>query len=88
MLLTYLLDVSRLRASAQLEAEQSALRDALSEVQTLRGLLPMCPSCKNVRDDQGFWESVESYVSRVSGTRFSHGLCPECGEKMLAELEA
>lgn len=87
LLLLYLLEVSRRRASARLEAEQAALRGALNEVQTLRGLLPMCPSCKNVRDDQGFWESVETHVSRVSGAQFSHGLCPDCAAATLAELE-
>jgi len=57
------------------------LRDALANVKTLKGLLPICASCKKVRDDKGYWQQVEVYVRDRSDAEFSHGLCPECEEK-------
>ena len=54
------------------------LRKALAEVQTLEGLVPICAGCKKIRDDQGFWQQVEKYVSDRSGARFSHSFCPDC----------
>ncbi len=66
------------RERAQLLRE---LQDALARVKTLSGLLPICAWCKNVRDDEGYWKSVESYVQSHTDARFSHCLCPECMEK-------
>jgi hypothetical protein len=60
-------------------ARELLLRTALSEVRTLEGLIPICIHCKKVRDDQGFWEGVESYISSRSEARFSHGICADCG---------
>lgn len=57
------------------------LRNALSEVQTLRGILPICSICKNIRDDKGYWRQVESYFQHHSGIMFSHGLCPTCAQE-------
>lgn len=54
------------------------LQAALEEVKQLSGLLPICAHCKKVRDDQGFWQQVESYISARSEAVFSHGLCPDC----------
>ena len=54
------------------------LKKALDNVQVLSGLLPICASCKNVRDDNGHWNSIESYVSKHSEADFSHDVCPEC----------
>ena len=48
------------------------------EIRTLRGLLPMCSKCKKVRDDEGFWEHVDSYIEEHSQITFSHGICPDC----------
>jgi hypothetical protein len=44
----------------------------------LQGILPICSHCKKVRDDQNYWQQVESYISAHSGTRFSHSICPDC----------
>lgn len=55
-----------------------ALQDALLEVRTLRDILPICSYCKKVRDDENYWDTVESYISRHTATRFSHGICPNC----------
>jgi DNA-binding response OmpR family regulator len=57
------------------------LRQALDQVKTLSGFLPICMHCKNIRDDKGYWERVEIYVSSHTGTQFSHGICPECMKK-------
>ena len=53
------------------------------EVKTLRGLLPICSYCKKIRDDEDYWLSVETYISRHTNTRFSHGICPDCMRKHL-----
>jgi hypothetical protein len=57
------------------------LQDALDQIRILRGLLPICDYCKNVRDDKGFWHQVEEYVSRHSQVEFTHGICPACTKK-------
>ena len=54
------------------------LQNALAEIKTLRGLLPVCMHCKKIRDDQGFWQQMEAYFHRHTNVEFSHGLCPEC----------
>ena len=62
------------------------LQEALARVRTLRGMLPICAACKKIRDDQGYWQAVERYISEHSEAEFSHGLCPECMEKLYPEL--
>lgn len=57
------------------------LEKALGEVKTLKGIVPICSFCKKVRDDKGFWDQVEVYVSQHTNADFSHGVCPECMEK-------
>lgn len=68
----------------QVEAERERLiadlQKALSEVKTLSGMLPICASCKRIRNDKGYWQQIESYISAHSETVFSHGVCPECTE--------
>ena len=54
------------------------LEMALGQVKQLQGILPMCPCCKKVRDDQNYWEQVEGYLARNFNARFSHGICPDC----------
>lgn len=63
------------------------LRTALAQVKTLSGLLPICASCKKIRDGQDHWHTLEAYLSSHSEARFSHGYCPECYEKALLEVE-
>ena len=62
------------------------LRTALTEVRTLTGLIPICASCKRVRDDQGYWQAVESYISSHSDATFSHAICQSCGPELYGEL--
>lgn len=70
----------------RLLAERSALQEALSQVRQLSGLLPICASCKKVRDDRGYWTQIESYIRDHSEAEFSHGLCPDCGEDLYPGL--
>jgi PAS domain S-box-containing protein len=58
------------------------LGDALADVQTLSGLLPICASCKKIRDDTGYWQQLEAYITTHSEAQFSHGICPECARKL------
>lgn len=57
------------------------LREAARHIKTLQGIIPICSFCKKIRDDQGYWDQVEAYVSRHSEVQFSHGVCPECLKK-------
>jgi DNA-binding response OmpR family regulator len=59
------------------------LEEALGQVKQLRGLLPICAWCHKIRDDQNYWQTVESYFSAHSQARFTHGICPECFEKVV-----
>jgi hypothetical protein len=70
-----------------LARKNEELNEALEKVRTLKGLIPICASCKKVRGDQGFWEQVESYVSRYSEASFSHGICPDCAKAIYPELD-
>ncbi len=63
------------------------LEDALTRVNQLHGLLPICCYCKKIRDDQNYWHRVESYITVHSDVRFSHGICPDCTEKIKADLQ-
>jgi hypothetical protein len=58
------------------------LQSALAKVRTLRGLVPICASCKKIRDDKGFWHQVEAYIRDHSDAEFSHSLCPDCAEQL------
>jgi hypothetical protein len=64
----------------------SELRHALDEVKTLHGLLPICSHCKKIRDDSGYWQNLESYISEHTGADFSHSLCPNCLEVLYPDF--
>lgn len=74
----------------QAEAEKSQLIDklqrAISEVKTLSGLLPICSSCKKIRDDKGYWNQLEVYIRDHSEADFTHSICPECIKRLYPEL--
>jgi hypothetical protein len=76
------------REKAEQEREQVIvkLQQALAQVKRLSGFLPICASCKKIRDDQGYWQQVEAYIRDHSEAEFSHGLCPECAKKLYPEL--
>ncbi len=66
-----------------LAARVRELEEALTRVKQLQGLLPMCSYCKKIRDDQNYWQQVESYISEHSEAQFSHSICPNCYEKIV-----
>jgi PAS domain S-box-containing protein len=78
--------------SARKQAEQERLKliedltKALENVKTLSGMLPICASCKSIRDDAGYWQKVEAYLSQHSDVQFTHSLCPACSEKYFADV--
>ena len=64
------------------------LQDALLKTKTLSGLLPICASCKKIRDDAGYWHQVEVYIRDHAEVDFSHGFCPDCGDDLSAQIAA
>ncbi len=62
------------------------LQVALDKVKLLSGFLPICASCKRIRDDQGYWQQIESYIRDHSEAEFSHGICPDCARKLYPEV--
>ncbi len=72
-------------AVSEFVKEKKKLEKALAEVKTLSGLLPMCASCKKIRDDKGYWNAVEQYIGERTDTKFSHGICPDCMKKLYPE---
>jgi PAS domain S-box-containing protein len=76
------------RKQAEQEREHliTRLQMALNQVQTLKGLLPICASCKKIRDDHGYWTQVEEYVQARSAAEFTHGICPDCLERYKSEI--
>ena len=79
----------RKQAEEERERLVHQLQTALAEVRSLREILPICSYCKRVRDDENYWQSVETYISEHTDTRFSHGICPTCFEREVEpQLEA
>ncbi len=70
----------------QLEKKNLELQKAIDEIKILRGILPICSSCKKVRNEDGCWEQIESYIRDRSDVEFSHGICRECVQKLYPEL--
>lgn len=93
-LLDQLKDIGALKPEFELIAElmdklwdrNQLLARRLSEIKDLRGLIPICMHCKNVRDDSGFWGKVENYIETFADVEFSHGLCPDCAKKYYSEF--
>ena len=74
-------------AKEKQESLIAELKEALANVKQLSGMLPICASCKKIRDDKGYWKQIESYITEHSEALFTHGLCPGCAEKAMQELE-
>ena len=70
----------------ELAGKIGELQRSLAEVKTLRGIVPICASCKKIRDDHGYWSQVEVYVRDHTEAEFSHGVCPECMKKLYPEF--
>lgn len=91
-------DVGELRARVEVGRRMVEMQDALAtkiaelcqaleQIKTLRGIVPICMHCKKIRDDQGYWKRVETYVGEHSEAKFSHGICPACVKEYYPELE-
>lgn len=93
--------VARIQAMERIKNAEDALRKkekeqeelivklqaALAEIKTLQGLIPICSSCKKIRDDEGFWDQLEAYLSKHTDAVFTHGLCPDCFHKAISEIK-
>jgi hypothetical protein len=64
------------------------LQESITNIKTLKGLIPICASCKKIRDDEGFWQHLEVYIHDHSDAVLSHGYCPECAQQLYAEIAA
>lgn len=71
----------------KVDKQNRELEAALKEIKTLHGLLPICASCKKIRDDQGYWQQLEEYLGDHTQAEFTHGLCPECMKELYPELK-
>ena len=69
-----------------LETLNRELTEALEKIKTLEGIIPICCVCKNIRNDKGYWEQIEAYMAQHSKAQFSHGICPDCCEKLYPDL--
>lgn len=81
-------DEIKVRTTVEAERDKTilSLQQAIDEVKKLRGILPICASCKKIRDDKGSWSQIESYIRKHSEAEFSHGICPECVKKLYPEF--
>ena len=84
--LAYTIESLRERFDNESRALIEQLEQALSEVKTLEGLLPICASCKKVRDDKGYWNQIEAYLQDRADARFTHSVCPECVQELYPEF--
>jgi PAS domain S-box-containing protein len=75
----------RKKAEEEREKLILELRDAMSKIKIMSGMLPICASCKKIRDDKGYWNQIESYIKRHSEAEFSHSICPECAKILYPE---
>ncbi|MGH9669812.1 MAG: GAF domain-containing protein [Terriglobales bacterium] len=74
--------IERKRAEEERGRLISELQDSLAKVRTLSGLLPICANCKKIRDDKGYWNQIETYIRDRSQAEFTHGICPECAQRL------
>ena len=74
-------------AHAEMDQKNRELQRAMDEIKTLQGLLPICVSCKKIRDDKGYWNQIETYIKERSHAEFSHSICPDCAKKLYPEFE-
>ncbi|SHO49785.1 PAS domain-containing protein [Desulfopila aestuarii] len=84
-----ILDITELRRT-EVEREKLIveLQDALDKVKVLSGFLPICGTCKKIRNDSGYWQQIEAYIRQHSKAVFSHSICPDCAKKLFTDYEA
>jgi hypothetical protein len=88
IVLVVLLLIFAIRRWVEVLRTAKKLQDTLDEIKTLRGIIPICSYCKQIRDDEGSWSQLESYIYSHSDAEFSHGVCPECYKKQMEKLES
>lgn len=76
---------ARKKAEAERDTLIVELKEALSKVKVLSGLIPVCTRCKKIRDDKGYWNQLESYIEKYSDASFTHSLCPECADELYGD---
>lgn len=87
LLCSIVFDVTeRKLAEAEREKLIVDLQNASNEISTLRGILPICSHCKNIRNDKGIWDRIELYIHQHSDIKLSHGICPDCVKKLYPEF--
>lgn len=77
----------RKKAEEEREKLISELQQALAQIRTLSGLLPICAHCKKIRNDKGYWTQIELYIREHSDAEFSHGICPDCARKLYPNVD-
>jgi C4-dicarboxylate-specific signal transduction histidine kinase len=82
------LQTSRAELESRVAERTRELQETVDRMEVMRGLLPICASCKKIRDDQGYWKQLEHFISEHTEARFSHSICPECSSKLYEELFA
>ena len=75
-----------LATKARLEESNAQLERALADVKQLSGMLPICASCKKIRNDKGYWEAIEAFLRDHSDVQFSHGICPDCAARLYPDI--
>jgi AmiR/NasT family two-component response regulator len=78
--------IARFGDLMELRRLNAELQQALDEIKTLRGIIPICASCKKIRDDEGFWQDVAFYIEAHTDAEFTHGICPDCARKLYPEF--
>lgn len=78
---------ARVNTHIKLHRTLKELQQALKDIRTLSGLIPICAGCKKIRDDKGFWNQVETYIQDRSDAQFSHGICPDCRDKYYPKIK-
>jgi len=78
--------IRTIRYAIERQRLTTELKTALDHIKQLQGMLPICSECKNIRDDKGYWNRIESYISEHSEVVFSHGICPDCAKKLYPEI--
>jgi len=85
---TMVIALARFKDLIELRRLNSELKEALDNVKVLSGLLPICANCKSVRNDKGYWEAVEEYITEHTEVHFSHSLCPKCIDKLYPDYKS
>lgn len=77
--------IERKRVTSEREQLIKELQEAMANIRALTGLLPICSACKMIRDDEGYWNQLEAYITAHSDVEFSHGLCPSCAKQLFPD---